>query len=674
MRISAIELRAWAWLALAIGIAVSCVVQLSGRTALETNLLALLPATERNPLAEQAVTRLSDAAGNRAVFLIGHSSADTATAAARRFAKALRAAGEGKTFARVTAEVPNIDWAEYTAIYRKHRYQLLTAADAQALESASAELEGRLLRKLHAPLRFGSALSVTEDPFGLTDAWLAELPIRVLALAPSDGLLVARQQGQTWVFVSAELSGSAYDADTQQGAMAAVAQAEAELRANASADGAQVQVLRTGTVFYAAAARTSAEREFDLIGAGTVLGLLGLLYLVFRSVRPLALGLLSVAFGIGAAVAATIWIHGQLHLITLVFGASLIGEAIDYAIQYFAAHLGAGPSWEPMAGLRRIAPGLTVALATSVLGYGALMQAPFPALSQIALFALVGLSGAWVSVFLLLPALLRTPSKRDPQAAVRTAQRFLQAWRARMSRTRCVALGLVLLLAAVPGWFTLSGNDDIRLLIDRPAALTAQEAQIRALTGLANSGQFFLVEGASQDEVLEREQRLTQRLRALAGADQISGYQSLSAFVPSASQQSRNRSLWQARVFGDEPGFSQTLAAAGLRGEIAAQQIAAFKATAGQTLRLEEWLQAPISAPFRHLWLGATANGFASLVVPQGVRATGPLVQAAADAPGVTLVDKAASVSQLFRSYRLWGGLWLLGAFVLIYGVLSCAR
>lgn len=107
--------------------------------------------------------------------------------------------------------------------------------------------------------------------------------------------------------------------------------------------------------------RRGPEREVDIIGAGSLIGMLVLLFLVFRSVRPLLLGLLSVGFGIVAAVVATVAVYGEIHLIALVFGASLIGEAIDYAIQYFAAHLGAGAGWEPMAGLRRIAPGLSVA-------------------------------------------------------------------------------------------------------------------------------------------------------------------------------------------------------------------------------------------------------------------------------------------------------------------------
>jgi predicted exporter len=481
--------------------------------------------------------------------------------------------------------------------------------------------------------------------------------------------LVTREKDVIGGLVTADLPGSAYESEVQRQTVQAVAAAEATLAASQP----EARVLRSGTVFYAGAARASAEREVDLIGAGSLIGMLALLYLVFRSLRPLALGLLSVSFGIASAFVATIWVHGEMHLITLVFGASLIGEAIDYAIQYFAAHLGAGPEWEATAGLRHIAPGLRVALATSLLGYAALMLAPFPALSQIALFALVGLSAAWLTVFLLLPALLTRPNRRDPEAAVALPQAFLTWWKKRMDRRSCFVLTGVLLLLAAPGWALLRGNDDIRLLVARPPALEAQEEKIRQLTGLGQSSQFFLIEGATADAVLAREEQLADRLAPLAAAGEISSFQSLSAFVPSAQRQAENRAQWQDKVFADERVLRELFARADLRDDIAAQQIAAFKVSADRPLTLDAWLQTPMATPYRHLWLGQVGPGYAAIVLPQGVRPSARLGEAASDLAGVTLVDKAGSVSGLFRSYRQWGALWLVGALTLVYGVL-CLR
>ena len=660
------RLRASLWFVLVLAVLASGIGQFSGRLPLQSNLLALLPSTERNVVAEQAVTRLADASGNRIVFLLSPADGAMTGKAVRAFAGALRETG---VFRAVIAEVPSFDPKPLLDFYRPYRFNLLAEADRVALSGGAIDAESRLQRKLFSPFRVGLAFPLGEEPFGLADGWLAELPLRALRLEPDDGLLVAREGGRIWGFVSAELDGSAYDGELQRRVVAAVGQAEDALHRQV----ADVDVLRTGTVFYASAARQDAEREFDLIGAGSLVGMLLLLYLVFRSLRPLALGLLSVGTGIAVAIVVTVGVYGELHLITLVFGASLIGEAIDYAIQYFAAHLGAGAGWEPMTGLRRIAPGLVMALATSLLGYAALMLAPFPALAQIALFALSGLGAAWLSVFLLLPWLLQKPGRRDPEKAAAFSGKLLAMWQSRRSRRVGILVAAAMLVLSLPGWLMVQGNDDVHLLISRPAKLVAQEDKIRSLIGMTVSSQFFLVEADSSEVVLQREEALAERLAPLVEKGLLSGFSAVSSFVPSQQRQAQNRRLWRERIFADAADVRRQLSEAGLRDEIVTAFFEVFEGSEASFLMPEHWLASPLSMPYRHLWLEQTGNRSASVVQLQGVRDVAALSVVAAAVPGVSLVDKAGNVSRLFGEYRHWGALWLAGAVTLVYAVL-CLR
>ena len=672
--------RALIWLILALVLGWAGMTQFSGPLPLQTNLLALLPPTERNPVAELAVSRLTEAAGNRALFLVGPASQSHSLApevvgkAARKFAQTLRESG---AFGLVTAEIPAFDVQQLARFYRPFRFNLLSSADRVALAESAFDRDARLQRKLYLPLQFGAAYPLADDPFGWGDGWLAELPLKTLRLEPRDGLLVAQDGEAIRAMVSAELPGSAYDSAIQARVMVAIAAAEKNLRR----DFPGIELLRTGTIFYAAEARQSAEREFNFIGAGSLIGMLLMLYVVFRSFRPLALGLLSVGFGITAAATITVAVFGELHLITLVFGASLIGEAIDYAIQFFAAHLGAGENWEPTRGLRRIAPGLLMALTTSLVGYAVLTLAPFPAFSQIAVFALSGLSAACATVFLLLPSLLRAPGRRDPDVAVALPRRFLRGWRAHASRRLCLLVCAVLLALALPGWLLLSSNDDVRMLIARPPALVAQEEKIRDLTGFGNSSQFYLVEGKTADDLLRHEEALRERLDKITGPDArnaLSHYVSVSAFVPSATRQQQNRASLALQIFGDERVLRERLSDASLRDVLADRFIADFESSEGLLLTVEDWLASPLSTPFRHLWLGQVNDGvgkggLAAIVQLQGIRDLAALDEASGKLAGVTFVDKAGSVSRLFREYRQWGALWLFGASSLVYG-LFCLR
>ena len=656
-----------AWAGISVALTLAAALLLGRYAPVQTDLLALLPPTERSVAAERAVAAMRDAAGNRAVFLIGDADAASARRAAARFAGELRASG---AFASVQLEVPDADPQRLTAAHREFRFGLLTDADRAVLADGSFDIEQSLLRRLNDPFRTPLGGGLAQDPFGFFDNFIASLPYRHLRFDLDDGLLVVR--GKTGgapgihVLVSAELAGSAYDDRVQRSSVAAVAAAEAAARRVAP----QAQVLRAGAVFFAEAARGSAEHDVELIGVGSLAGIVLLMLAVFRSVRPLALGLLTDVTGLAAAVSATVLAYGEVHLLTLVFGASLIGEAIDYSIQYFCLYAGAGPQWDPRRGLAAVRPGLSLALATSALGYGALMLMPFPAVRQIALFALAGLVAAFLSVLLLLPELLRRPYRRDLAPIAAPASRLIEWWTARVGAKPAAAMALALLVLCVPGWLQLRADDDVRALSSRPPALLEQEARIRALTGVELGARFFVVEAATPEATLQAEERLTARLRPLVEKGELAHYQAVSAFVPSAARQTENRELLRKNLLvGD--ALAEKFRQVGLKSAAAVDLAAAYRESEGRLLTPQAWAASPTSGPYRHLWLGRTGEGYASVVVPAGAADNGTLEALAAGIPGVTFVDKAASVSRLFAQYRRALSYGLGVALLLVLGVLS---
>ena len=116
--------------------------------------------------------------------------------------------------------------------------------------------------------------------------------------------------------------------------------------------------------------------------------------------------MISIASGVLWGLAASLWLFGELHLLALVFGASLIGVSVDYSIHYFC-HLRGQPDAAPITVRNRLLPPLGLALLSSVLGYSAMAWAQFPGLRQVAVFSISGLVMAWLTVMLLFPALSR---------------------------------------------------------------------------------------------------------------------------------------------------------------------------------------------------------------------------------------------------------------------------
>jgi len=631
----------WAWILFLAFCAAFVTVKVRAGRAVETDLLAMLPDTERNPVAERAIAALARASGDRAIFLVGGCAGPEAKAAARDFAASLRASG---AFAGVLGELPPSDPGAVPRFYASFRYRL---------PPRPGELRALVEARLASPMGSLPGLGPEADPAGHVQAFLERLPLTSLRLQPEDGLLVARAGETVHVLVGAGLKGSAFDPGVQREALAAVGRAEAEQRRAHPGAG----LIRTGAVFYAADARAGAERETGLVSwvslGATVLAFL----LVFRSGRHLALGLACVAAGVAVAAAATLLAFGKLYLLTLVCGASMLGVAVDYPFLYFASHLGAGPGWEPRAALRAILPALLVGVGTTILGFATLGVAPFPGLRQMALFSMAGLAGSFLTLVLVCPAFLARPIPARPRLMA-ALERALGAWRLKpWVLAACAAV-----LAASLAWLRV--DDDVRGLIQPPGALRTQESRVRELTGLDNGGRFFLVEGRDEGEVLAREEALRSRLAGIEGLD---GLQAVSCFVPSPEAQGRALAAWERQG----PALAAALRDLGFRPEHPARVAGDLRDAATRPLTVAAFLATPLAIPFRGLWLGPTEHGAGAVAVPLGPCPSLRLRQASAGLPGVTLVDKAGSVSALMGRYRRLAGLALAAAGLLVWGLLA---
>jgi len=652
-----------------------------GSLPIQTDLLAMLPATEQQPQAEAAVQRLAHANGDRIALLVQNTDDDRAKAAARTLGEAL---ARHKVFGSVLAELPPFDLHQVVAPYLPHRFFLLSDADRAAMTAPGYDLAQTLAQRLNAPFVDGVGTALQDDPFGWLQHWLDQQPWSRSPLLPEDNLLVAHRDGRTCVLVTATLAGSSYDDAVQRRVLAAVDDAIQQVEH----DQPGTEVLRTGAVFYAAAARAGAEHDVHLVGWVSTLGIALLLIGMFRSPGPLLLAFLSTAAGVLVATVASLLVFGQIYLLTLVFGAALLGEAVDYSIQYLTARANAGDRWEASTGLRQVRPALLLALATSLLGYALLALVPFPALRQMAVFAMSGMLAACLSVFWLLPAMLQRAARPLSAQPVRWALALQRAVGRAGQGRRALLLAALLLLLALPGWARLGHDDDVHLLISPPPSLVAQEHRIRDVTGLGNDSQFYLVQGANTEQTLQREELLEQRLQAMVQHGQLADWLGLARMVPSQARQLADHALFARGLHADDAvstasnplpasaladqttadraRLQSLLVAGGLRPDAATAYADTWP---GTPLDFAHWLDSPLATPFRYLWMGCDKQGCASIVLPQGSADDALLQSAAERLPGVTLVDKAASVSRLFGRYRGYASVWLFAAIVLVVPV-----
>jgi predicted exporter len=414
--------------------------------------------------------------------------------------------------------------------------------------------------------------------------------------------------------------------------------------------------LRAGVVLHATAAAQKARFEMSLIGGGALLSCLLLTWFVFRSFKALRLILLSLAVGALTALSLTWLMFDRLHVLTLVFGASLIGVAVDYGVLVLAQHLNGADASERWRRFRRLLPPLTLVLIAPTLAYLSLVLMPFPGMRQMACFAVCGIAGAWLTIMLWHPYLL-PPSLPVTPLATRLMQ-LLQHWpRWTASRAQWVVAALTA-IAIGAGIMQLKTNDDVRSLINIDAELLREQIEVTKALELPSPAQLFLITGATPEEVLQHEETLLKKLSPLLAAGKLTGYDAISRWLPSQQRQ-QDAQQAQQTLTGARAALAEEL-------ELAEDWVVAPPST---PLTANEWLAHPATASLRYLWQGHIEHDslYSSIVLLKGLHDADTARQLAAlgDAH-IQWVDKTAEVSSLMGRYRTLLSFVLIAAYLLV--------
>lgn len=615
------------------------------------NLLALLPEGAADPLEHAAERRMQEPLNRDLVLLVHHNDDLVASRLVGELIKSLNASG---LFAQVRSSVD----ADLPALRRQlldQRLALLGAKAREQLIGAPDKFVARRLQRLYSPFEGAGLVPVEQDWFGIADLAQRQLPHPGNVQPGPDGSLVAEHAGKRWHVIRAQTRGNAFDDRMPLRVDDLVVTARQRIAAQHG------QLLAAGGLLYAAHSQRLARDEASMIGSISMLATLALLLALFRTPRVLLVAL-PVLVGALSGAAACVALFGNIHVLTLVLGASLIGVSIDFPLHYLSKSWTLQP-WRSNLALRLTLPGLALALATNVIGYLALSFTPFPAMTQVAVFSAAGLLGAFACATCLLPRLLDTKLNPWP-APLGWATGWLRLQAALRARIGTPVLLGILLLFCLGGVLQVDFRDDLRQWIGRDPALEQQAQRIGQISGFQPTSQYFLVQAGSADELLSTQQALAERLDTLIAEEQLQGYLALSQLAaPEAAQRRVATALPQLLEAG------RPLLALGISTEQLQAELQRMRAPT--PISLDQILAGPLGEPWRPLWLGRQPDGtVAGLVSLQGLHDSAALAGLEAGLDGVRLIDRPAELNQLFAATKRKAALLKLAAAGLILGLL----
>jgi predicted exporter len=450
------------------------------------------------------------------------------------------------------------DWQAAGELLVAHRYQLSPAVGAGRFTAAGLrDAIEETLSLLGTPAGAAVKPLLQRDPTGETQR-IAETLIPANAPRSEGGVWVSRQAPRAVLLLSTRAAGA--DLDGQAAAIAAVREAFAPQVQR----GLRLQI--SGPGVFAVETRARIQREATLLAVVGVFAMGGLLFAAFASWRALAVAMLPVATGVVAGIAAVSLAFGTVHGITLGFGSTLIGEAVDYAIYYLIqARAGGWQRW-------RVDnwPTVRLGLLTSVCGFAALVFSGFPGLAQLGVFSVAGLVAGALATRYVLPAVV--PEGAAGQGLRRGLARLAAKATHSLPRARWVAwgLGALCVVVLVPQWGHL-WRGDLASLSPVPRSAQLLDEALRHDLGASDARTLVVANGPDVESALRAAEAAGARLDALVERGTLAGYDSPARLLPSqATQQARLASL------PDEAALRAALAAATEGGPLKAERLQPF--------------------------------------------------------------------------------------------------
>ncbi|HEY0135203.1 MAG TPA: MMPL family transporter, partial [Nannocystis sp.] len=526
--------RAWrAGLGLAIVVLLAVVCWL--RMAVTTDITHFL-ADETDAKLAGISRQLAQSELTRTIVLSVHAEGEDpgpALAAAASMAEALR---EHPEVAWLRTGPGEVDGEAIHALYFPRRHFLLDDPDRLSDERLRAAAQA-LKQELGRPIGQMVKRVAPADPLLLYPAQLRRLEAaRAGGLTLVDGQFIAEGK---YALVLLATRHSPFDAASQGPLQAAIEGAFAEVQAGNPG----LRLERSAVARFALSAEHSMRADIQRISTVSLVGLLLLFLIMFRSPRLIVLAMVPLVAGVVAALAACLLVFGSVHGLTLAFGATLIGVCIDYSVHLFNHHLLDPPRGGPEASARRIGPGLWLGAWTTIAGFAGLAWTSFPGLREIAVFASVGVFAAVVATRYWLPALMPRSSQvgRVPRVVADGLARGVAA----LVRRRAALFGLpaAAVLAMVIGVPRIVWNDDIKLLTTTDPAMLAEDEGVRGRVARMDSGRFIVAIGSGVDVAAAEEAALVVNdavhasLVAARAAGELAEFRSLHSFVRSAAAQ-----------------------------------------------------------------------------------------------------------------------------------------
>lgn len=512
------------------------IVLLSGRLSVITDFMSLLPTygiSEGVSAAEKKFAAKQNADVN---ILIGHPDFNTAKSCAGKMYSEL---ADGNIFADLRLESIPMDMDSFSGILSKYRYQMLPEYAVKEIQEDPGNFQMNSLASIFSPLTFNSIENLDNDPFFVDNIIFTDFLQKVSGITPvmpKEGVLAVENDGVWYILLQGTLSEAALNISNTSGGVSQIYAVGDSLEKETE----NLDISYSGFPFHSYESASGAQKEITLITTVSIVIIIILFLVMLRNIHVIGLFLLSTFFSILFALSAVVIFFPDVHILTMIFGTSLIGTSIDYAIHFYLAYAKRDECENGRCVAEKLSKNLSVSFVSTVLCYFLILFSPYGILKQVALFSCAGLISSFLTVMGLFPLVSR-PSMISKKAL---------AWRLPETKKHGSFLFPLFVVSAVFFIFAagnLKVHNNVLDLYQMSDRLLESEKTAGRVLGFMSST-YAIVEGNNEQDAREKEYLFSLELEKLRCAGVIDNYLSVSAFIPPPSVQQTNFEISKALI------------------------------------------------------------------------------------------------------------------------------
>ena len=577
---------------------------------IDADLFNMLPKPEMGKALNAADEKLTEVTGQNVFILVSNPDFNKAKQVAENVYGQLNGSPRFKSLSLYQ----NTDsFGKIVEYINNYKYNLIDSETIDELnsEGGAESFAQDALSKAYGAFTMTSLENLESDPFMLGEHdlmnFLKQLQESGTKMSLKDEVLASEVNGKWYVMIRGILSKEGAALASKENAVVQIHQVCDPLEDD------ETKFIYSGTPFHSYKSSSDATKEISAISTISMTAVLVILLLIFQRPSPILFSIGSILWSSLMAIFATLAIFGKMHILTLVFGTSLIGSCIDYSLHYFINWKGNLACHKGYQVRNHLIKGLSLSLVSTVICYFILVFAPFNLLKQMAVFSMSGIISSFLTVICVYPFIKVPQAKRE----IKLLKYYtMPSWYNKKFVGRIAITVMFVFSISVLLIFhkNVKIENNLSRLYKMEGREMLNEKEAAQVLQYSPSG-WFIVSGSTAEETLQNEEKITAELKKMNAGKEKGGFICTTSYIPSIAMQKKSREAAAKLI----PLAAQQYEYLGYDSSYAKKLAENFKAGENDFIEIgknvPEYLESAISSA----WLGEIDGKYYSVVLPVSV-------------------------------------------------------